>query len=297
MNIKLIAFDMDGTLLDSTKQVRESSKRAIAAARAAGCEVAVASGRGASMLEHNAKGLEDIRYAITASGAVTYDRQEKKVMSTSPIPPDVIRAVASACEGENLVVNVFLGSEFYYDPKDLKHFYERGLDIFVPLFEDMGIPAENGMDLIRHPFAGYDKLDLHFGTFEARGRAIGRMREMGLPLALVDGESSSLEVTLEGVSKASGLRALTEHLGIPLEQTVAVGDSYNDLEILRTAGVGIAMGNAVPAALEAADAIVASNDNDGIVEAIERFVLGHAVSRVDWRAPQATDTTSTPKER
>lgn len=82
-----------------------------------------------------------------------------------------------------------------------------------------------------------------------------------------------LEVVPAGVNKWAGLQVLLEHLDIHPEQIVAVGDGSNDLEMVKHAGTGIAMGNAVPSVKAAAAVVVSSNDEGGIVEAFERFVL------------------------
>jgi hydroxymethylpyrimidine pyrophosphatase-like HAD family hydrolase len=82
-----------------------------------------------------------------------------------------------------------------------------------------------------------------------------------------------LEIVPEGVDKWVGAQRLIRHLGVPRELFMAVGDGMNDLGLVANAGVGVAMGNAVPAVKAAAAAVVSSHDEDGIVEAFERYVL------------------------
>ena len=96
----------------------------------------------------------------------------------------------------------------------------------------------------------------------------------GVPVEMARSEVSSLEFSPQGVTKATGLLALADLLGIDRAATIAVGDADNDLDMLRAAGLGVAMGNANERAREAADVTVADNDHDGCAEAIRRFLLG-----------------------
>ena len=93
-------------------------------------------------------------------------------------------------------------------------------------------------------------------------------------LNAVSGGMRNIEVTRKGVSKASGLKWLGEYLGIKTEEMIAFGDSGNDLEMLKTAGIGIAMGNAELEVKEAADYVTLKNTENGIVHALQRFVPG-----------------------
>lgn len=90
---------------------------------------------------------------------------------------------------------------------------------------------------------------------------------------LLQAVPNMLEVVPAGVNKWAGLQVLLEHLGVQREQLMAVGDGSNDLQMVANAGIGVAMGNAVPGVKVAAAAVVASNDDGGIVEAFERYVL------------------------
>ena len=90
---------------------------------------------------------------------------------------------------------------------------------------------------------------------------------------LVDGGFANLEFTAQGVSKATGLRFLADYLGLTLAQTMAIGDSENDAEMLRAAGLGVAMGNAYPQVKALADAVTDDNESDGVAKAIQKYLL------------------------
>ena len=104
------------------------------------------------------------------------------------------------------------------------------------------------------------------GTREQTRRAV---KHLGMELE--DAETTSLEISPRGVTKGLGLQILCSYLGISIEESVAVGDADNDIDVLKTAGLSVAMGNANETVKDLCDVIVADNDHDGIVEVIDRF--------------------------
>lgn len=101
------------------------------------------------------------------------------------------------------------------------------------------------------------------------------IESMGLSVSAVYSEIASLELTAAGVNKGTGLVKLCEHLGISVDETIAVGDADNDIAILKTAGLAVAMGNAEEYVKALADVVVADCDHDGCAEAIEKYLLGN----------------------
>lgn len=107
------------------------------------------------------------------------------------------------------------------------------------------------------------------------GPTVAALRAAGVPV--LDCGPKQCEVLPDDVNKGTGVAKMLESIGVPLEATLACGDAENDCEMLRMVGVGVAMGNAKPEAREAADVVVGTNDEDGVAEAIERFVLSSSV--------------------
>ena len=112
---------------------------------------------------------------------------------------------------------------------------------------------------------------IHFADVAARDRTFERLADADVTITRC--EVSSLEFTCPGVDKGTGLTALARQLGLGISQAIAVGDADNDLAMLRAAGLGVAMGNAIPAAVAAADVQVADNDHGGCAEAVRRYLL------------------------
>ncbi|HIZ46462.1 MAG TPA: Cof-type HAD-IIB family hydrolase [Candidatus Olsenella pullistercoris] len=272
MTYELIAFDMDGTLLDSSKRVLPSSERAIADAADAGKTVAIASGRSPVMIELDQASLGPVRYAICCNGTVLYDLEEHRVVSSASLPREAIVAALDALGDEDAMIDVFQGRGFFCQPSHVDRMPEFGLGIYQPMYRATAWLVDDVRATLLDPSESYQKFIFHLTSPEARERVVAAMA--GVPVEMARSEVSSLEFSPQGVTKATGLLALADLLGIDRAATIAVGDADNDLDMLRAAGLGVAMGNANERAREAADVTVADNDHDGCAEAIRRFLLG-----------------------
>ena len=271
MDYQLIAFDMDGTLLDSRKEVLPSSIEAMAEASAAGKAIAICSGRCPSMIELNRSALGDVRYAICGSGAILYDLAERRVLTETSLDHALLMRAIEAAEGEDYICEAFSGTGFFYENGTLERMERYGMGIYVPLYRQTGTAVANLRATLADATVPLQKFNFHFASQAARERVRERTRD--LPLEIADSEEASLEFSPTGVDKGSGLLALAELLGIAREATIAVGDADNDLPMLRVAGLGVAMGNANDNARRAASVMVADNDHDGCAEAIRRYLL------------------------
>lgn len=274
MAYQLIAFDMDGTLLDSAKEVLPSSAKAIADATAAGKDVVICSGRCPAMVEPYARGLPGVRYAIASSGAVLYDLAEKRVLFEEPMDPAALDVALGIASNEDFFSEAFFGAGFYYDERYIDELDAFGLAVYRPLYVGCGEPSfDLPTQVLRHE-APCVKLNMHFRDPAIRERILDELKAADLPLETVYSERASIELSRRGVSKGTGLLALSKLLGIDPAATIAVGDADNDLEALWAAGLGVAMGNANEAARAAAGAVVATNDEGGCAEAIYKYLLG-----------------------
>ena len=271
MNYQLIALDMDGTLLDSSKAVSPLTRDAIARAIARGKEVAICSGRCPIMVEHHRADFPGVRYAICSSGATLYDLAERRVLSTSSFEKGILAQLRDLTHGLAFSPDAFCGRDFYYPAELLSRMADYGAGDYERLFRESGHPVADVWERALDESVTVEKIDLHFANHADRDVMLERAQ--GLPLELAYSESTTLEVSPAGATKGSGLRALAALLGVPMDETIAVGDSDNDLPMLAVAGLAVAMGNANENARRTASAVVADNDHDGCAEAIERFLL------------------------
>lgn len=274
---QLIAFDMDGTLLTSSKEVLPSSAQAIADAVAAGKDVAICSGRCPDMVEPYTRNLPGIRYSISCSGAVLYDLVEHKILREEAMDDAALDRALDLAADEDYFCEAFYGRGFYYENRCIDHLEDYYMQVYRALYVGTGTPSDDLQALVRTHPAPCVKYIYHFRSAAIRDRIRADIEAEGLPFELVDSEASSLELSAKGISKGTGLVALSKILGIDPASTIAVGDADNDLEALRAAGLGVAMGNANANAVAAADVQVATNDEGGCAEAVYRYLLGR-----DW---------------
>lgn len=271
MTYDLIAFDMDGTLLDSRKRVLSSSIEAIGQAAHAGKDIALCSGRCPVMVALYADELPHVRYAICDSGAVLFDLSANRVLSETNIEHELIGRVVEACAGEDAMPEAFSGRDFFCQSSQLGSMGHYQMGPYEGMYAATCTPVDSIRAVVLDPDTPFQKLGLHFTTTEARRRVRARLAD--LPLEVIDSETTSIELQAAGVDKAAGLLALAELLGIAPEATIAVGDADNDLAMVRSAGIGVAMGNANERVRAAANASVADNDHGGCAEAIHTYLL------------------------
>lgn len=273
MNYQLIALDMDGTLLDGAKRVRQTSVDAIERALDAGVSVAICSGRCPAMVEHHRDELPGLRYAICSSGATLFDLADQRVLSALSFEAAVIKQLRDLTADLDFSPDAFCGRDFFFEASVFDSMDRYGIAEYEELFRTSGAGVGNVWEsALAAP--SVEKVDLHFADLADRDVARERVRE--LPVELACSDSMTLEISPEGANKGAGLLELARILGVAREATVGVGDSDNDLPMLAVAGLSVAMGNANERVRAAADLVVSDNDHDGVAEAIERALAGTA---------------------
>ena len=270
MSYQLIAFDMDDTLLDDRQEISAYTMNRIAEAYERGKTVILSTGRALPELRHYFNTIPHLRYAICVSGAIVYDIPENKVLFSDPIPPAGVQGILDAARGEDLAVH-FLSVESILEEDKLQRLDYYCMGRHREVFNRVITRVENIFDYFARNPRPVEKVNLFCPTPELRIRMSEKLNGSGL--AQTFGEGNILELTAGHVSKALGLTMLCRHLGIDPAETIAVGDGDNDLEILKTAGFAVAMGNANEHVKAIADAVVADNNHDGCAEAIERFLF------------------------
>ena len=267
---KLISFDMDGTLLNSNKEISPDSLEWIKRAVESGKEVILSTGRCVAELSDYIEQIPGLRYINCVSGALVYDFKEKKEIYSNAIPVEKVKKILEMAKLEDSMLHIMRNDSIVQqcDYENMKHFQ---MDKYIPLFEKVAAKVE---DIHRfyeeNPFP-VEKLNIYHATPEARDRTKERLAELGL--VLVNAEETSVEISAKGVTKGVGLMKLCEHLGILIEETIAVGDSDNDIEILRIAGLSVAMGNANDTVKNICDVTVADCDHGGCAETIKQYLM------------------------
>ena len=268
--IRLIALDLDGTLLDSSLAIPRENRAALARAAAEGIRIVLASGRMTSCMEKFADQADLDGPVISYNGAMVRGARSagRPLIFSRPLPSPAADDLVDLCAARRLFLNYYLDDALYaVDDPRLRRFADLYADRTGAVYRLVGSLA---------PFKGGEPSKLLIvadppardGLYDELAPA---WRERG---TLLKTNPEYLEFLNRRTDKGEALAALARHLGIRREQVAAVGDGDNDASMLRAAGVGVALANATAAAKAASERVTHSDhDHGGAAEAIE-FLLG-----------------------
>lgn len=265
--IRMIALDVDGTLLTSQGVLTEGTVLAIREARAKGIRVVLSTGRSIpeAVWLTRLTGCDD--RAVCVGGAVLADMTDGRHLHRWDIPDQLAAPVLELLRGKGLASMVFAGEVNLLDPFS-SEFYHRTypypayLDTTVVTEDPAGWLAEHGQPLTKIHAQGDPTV------FPPLLKALRAMPG----LSLTSSGPDNFEVVADGVDKGKTLGLLAEEWGIMGEEIAAIGDSDNDLAMLRAVGYPVAMGNATEEVRRAAAFVTGSNDEEGAAQAIRRLL-------------------------
>ncbi len=269
-NFQLIALDMDGTLLTSDKKIMPETARALRQVSDRSVHVVLSTGRGLAELTDYMDRLDFISYGILVSGALVYDFGRKTALSVCPMEKALADDLLGRVREAAPMVQILTDRGTWFQEDQYREIEAFGIGMYRDMYGRVASLCEDIYAL--YPFLPViGKIILYHRSVEERDRDLERIRD--LPVQISFAEETSLEITAAGVSKARGFEGLCRYLGVDPARTMAVGDSWNDLEILEAAGLSVAMGNALPQVKDLCGAVVADNDHDGVGEAVREFLL------------------------
>lgn len=274
MEYKVIALDMDGTVLNDKKVIDDRTKKAIHYALAEGKEVVFCSGRSYAEMEDILVDFPDMHYLCGASGALVYDLERKRAISKISVDQETVKKIRDMVRDEDIMMHIISEGRALINRSQVKHMAHYQMGIYQEMFERVSTLVEDVFDTIEREQCNVEKINLFCASEEIRAKMLGRMIEQNLPLTMVCSEIASLECSPLGLNKAVGLRRLCQELGITMEEVIMVGDANNDIAALEAVGLAVAMGNANEQVKAVSDVVVSDNNHFGCVEAIERFLLG-----------------------
>lgn len=273
--IRLVALDVDGTLLDSQGKIRPRVEQAIRTARDSGRQIVLATGRRIQSVAPIARQLGVTRL-ILVDGAVIYDLDRSEALYEQTLAhPDLRRAVGLLRDSALppiLFESPAAGGRVLAAPSEHDNPSTAGYLQWRPEVERVSWAELPSAQRVIGVIAMGDPEQVERAGSHAL--ATGAFGVVVWPASLAGYRHPTVTLAPPGVSKGIALAWLAARLEIPLAETMAVGDYENDISMILTAGVGVAMGNAAEAVREAADVTVADHDHDGVAEALEAFVLG-----------------------
>lgn len=271
--VKLICFDLDGTLLKNNKELTSRTVKVLGRAANAGIYLVPTTGRLYDGVPEEIRTLPFIRYVIGANGAEVYDVREKKVLRRAEMNLDEVRQFFDCVQGLPAIVGCYKGGQAFMGRKDIEKMeaYAAEKAIFR-MMRRIYAPVEELESFLLEEGETVQKLMLFFADLEEQKRAIEDMKIKLSNLVVSSSIINNIEVNASGANKGAALRFLREYLKIEREETAAFGDGSNDITMLLEAGIGFAMENACQEAKEAADKVTLSNEQEGVAFEIEQIL-------------------------
>ncbi len=269
--IKLVAVDLDDTLLRDDLTISEHTQEILRRVRESGVVVTISTGRMLPSARPYAEQLGFDVPIITYQGALVKSVFSGEVIYECPLNEDVARLVIQYGRKKGIHVNFYLEDKLYVERvTPVGEHYERLA----------GVPFTRVSDLEELLEAGLPYKLLLIQEEQLIGQSLQELREIlqkeGLDAHLTKSKPTYLEVNHPKATKGTALEKLADWLGVSREEVMACGDSYNDLEMLEFAGCSVAVANAHPEVRSKAKYITASNNEDGVAQALEKLVLRRA---------------------
>ena len=263
---QLIALDIDGTLLDSRKNLPDACVRAIQEVTDAGKTVAFATGRALSEILEFEPLLPEIRYAVFSSGAGIYDFKEKKMVALTELVSETAATILDSVREKDVMPQIVLPRIDVIQKSHMQNLDHYHMGVYRQLYEHAMTLVPDIFDFFRLNKEPVLKINLYHADPDERRSTLEALHR--LDIETVYSEISSIECSPRGVHKGSGLLNLCRFLGIDKAECIAVGDAENDISMIQAAGLGVAMGNANSRVKAAAQLVVSDNDHGGCAQAI-----------------------------
>jgi len=271
--IKLIALDLDGTLLDSQKRLSYKNEYALRACIQKGISIVPCTGRIWNGVPEVLRNMPGVRYFITVNGAVIFDQETRQVLDERKLALPLALDIIHMAKQFETMYDLYIDGCGLAEERFMNQLERYGVEPTVQsMIRETRVIVPDIMDVVTKRGQPVEKINYFFGDMEERKRA----REALLARNDVVVSSSlynNLEINALGATKGEGILRLAGLLGLDPEETMGIGDGENDITMMQKAGIGVAMGNAEESVKQAADYITLTNDEDGVANAIEHLVL------------------------
>ena len=286
---KLVAIDLDGTMLNSYGMVTENTKQVIKNTINKGTEVIIASGRPIDSIKTIAKEIGSENYFIAGNGALIYDIKKDEIIYEKFMNKQKVLEIIKICEENSIAYNIYTektiiakGLKYnvlYYYKENLKK--EENKKTNITIVEDVYEYIKN---LENEKFLKITVCDETKSVFNSIIRKLRTVEDIDVLDVLhmsrkmikqgtedVPIEYYYTEISLKDVDKWNAIEYLAEKMNISKDEIIAIGDNINDKEMIENAKVGIAMGQSTPVITEIADFVTLNNNEDGVAKALEKY--------------------------
>ena len=272
--IKIIALDLDGTLLDSEKRLSAENQRALERAAAQGIEIVPTTGRIYGLIPEVVRQLPFIHYAVTVNGAELYDVTNDRVLAQKELTWQKAVEIIEYLDGFDVVYDCYQNGGGYMTKAHLDKVGDYLTSVyFKEIYRKSRIPVPELKAYLRERGEGVQKVQFCTKDQKLRAFLLETLKTRFAGVAVSTALPYNGEINDEKGHKGGALEALCGHLGCTMENVMTLGDGSNDITMLQMAGVSVAMENAAPEVKAAAKYVTGSCDESGVAQAIERFCL------------------------
>ena len=276
-DIRIVALDLDGTLLDSQKRLSERNRAALERVAAKGVLVVPTTGRFFGMMPPAIRDLPFVRYAITINGAQVYDRETDTALVRDEIPLDMALAVMETLDGYDVIYDCYRQNWGWMtaalqdkaaDYATNEHYLKMVREFRRPVPELKAHLRATASDGDVQKVMLFGRRDEEWGM---RDEIVRALNEKFPDIKVTSSTWNNIELNIRTAHKGNALGRFADHLGFSLENCMAFGDGMNDFTMVEAAGVGVAMENAVDEVKRVAGIVTATNDEDGVAAVLEKL--------------------------
>ena len=283
---KLIAIDLDGTMLNQYGVVTEKTKEAIAKAQQCGIEVIIASGRPIDSIKTIAKEIKSEKYFISGNGAIIYDIAKEEIIYENTLKKQKVLEIIKICEENSIYYNIYTEKEIVAKSLQCNVLYYHKENAFKSEEEKTHINiVDNVYDYIESREEKIVKITICDSNQAIFNSIMRKLKEVD-EIEILDVSHMSrkmirqgteeipieyfyTEISAKNVDKWNAIKFLMEKMNIKTQEIMAIGDNINDKKMIENAGLGIAMGQSNPTIKEIATQVTESNIEDGVAKTIE----------------------------
>lgn len=272
MDIRLIALDLDGTLLNQEKKLSDRNRAALESCIRHGILIVPATGRPASGIPDFIRQIPGVQYGILTNGARVADLTDGTIISEQLIHWERACQVMTFLAQYPVAYDPYVGGRGKMEARFRNHLDQYGLpEVMKQLVLSTRDEVENELAYVQQGKTQVEKINVFTSDPVLRMELWENLKQFD-DLIVTSSLEFNLEINAAAATKGGGLRKLAEYLGLRTQQTMAFGDGSNDLSMIQEAGIGVVMANGMDMLKKEADYITLSNDQDGVAAAIYHFL-------------------------
>jgi Cof subfamily protein (haloacid dehalogenase superfamily) len=274
--IKLLATDLDNTLLDGTKGITKKNQAALTALAKKGVIIVIATGRARSTIPPMVEEFVNMDYLITSNGAKTWNYKTGELMFEYSLSASAVEMVKKYLSLEDVMLEVFVDSVPYLTKRDKQRLGEFGVpSAYIPYFQDSRQAVDDLGEILEKKGNSIENINLMFKNPELRIKVLEDLRSEAArtdDFVVTSSFHFNIEIGGKDVHKGMAISRLCDVLGIDSSETICLGDNFNDIEMLKFANISVAMKSSPQEVKDIATYVVEGRDETGVAEAINKLI-------------------------